>query len=192
MKIKTKKALIIFICLFGILMPYFIIFLKSDYITSRIPDWNTTIYSFNLMGEMIKLSLLFITLILYRKLSYFQKEMKIKFFILHVILTVPSILISRFPFSHFVEIENLNMFVILINLLFVMGQILFILYYYKIWKSNNFKIKASVNRVLLWLGFSGISILFTNLLAEIGAFEISNYIKNQPNKRAVLRDLNRE
>lgn len=148
MKIKTKNALIIFTFLFVILIPYSIIFLESDFLASVIPGWHTTINSFNIIANVIKLILLFIVLILYWKLSNFQKELKIQFFILHLILTIPSIFISKIPLSYFInidsrnaektltEIENLNRTVILINILFLLGQILFGIYYYKIWKSK--------------------------------------------------------
>jgi hypothetical protein len=149
MKIKTKKALIIFTFLFVILIPYSTIFLEFDFVASIIPGWHTTIHSFNFIANIIKLALLFIILILYWKLSNFQKEIKIQYFILHLILTVPSIFITKFPLLNFInidsrniekalsQIENLNRSVILINALFVIGQILFGIYYYKMWKSKN-------------------------------------------------------
>lgn len=148
MKIKTKKSLIIFTFLFVILIPYSFVFLESDFVTSIIPGWHTTINSFNLIANIIKLIVLFIVLILYWNLSNFQKEMKIKVFILHLILTIPSIFISKIPLSNFVnfdsrniektltEIQSLNRIVILINILFLIGQILFGIYYYKMWKSK--------------------------------------------------------
>jgi hypothetical protein len=148
MNIKTKTSLLIFTILFVILIPYSLLFFLSDFVSSIIPGWHTTINSFNLIANIIKLIVLFIVLILYWKLSNFQKEMKIKVFILHLILTIPSIFISKIPLSNFVnfdsrnvektltEIENLNRIVILINILFIIGQILFGIYYYKMWKSK--------------------------------------------------------
>ena len=125
-----------------------VIFLEYDFVASIIPGWHRTINSFDLIANIIKLTLLFIVLILYWKLSKFQKEMKLKFFILHLILTIPSISISKFPLSNLVninnqnvdkmisEIEDLNKIVILINVLFAIGQILFGIYYFKMWKSK--------------------------------------------------------
>ena len=148
MKIKTKKSLIIFIFLFVILIPYSVVFLESDFVTSIIPGWHTTINSFNLIANIIKLIVLFIVLILYWKLSNFEKEIKIQFFILHLLLTIPSVFISKISLSNFVnfdsrnvektltEIENLNRIVILINILFIIGQILFGIYYLKMWKNK--------------------------------------------------------
>nr|WP_315195071.1 hypothetical protein [uncultured Flavobacterium sp.] len=146
---KTKKSLIIFTFLFVILIPYSVIFFEFDFAASIIPGWHTTINSFNLIANLIKLIALFIVLILYWKLSNFKEEMKIKVFILHLILTIPSIFISKIPLSNFInfnsrnveetltKIENLNRIVILINILFLIGQILFGIYYYKMWKSKH-------------------------------------------------------
>lgn len=146
--LKTKTSLLIFIILFVILIPYSILFSNSDFVTSIIPGWHTTINSFNLIANILKLIVLLIVLILYWKLTKVEKEMKMPVFIFHLLLTIPSIFISKFPLSNFInydskkldkfitEIENINRLVILINLLFVIGQILFGIYYYKTLKRN--------------------------------------------------------
>jgi hypothetical protein len=129
-----------------ILIPYSILFYQSDFVLSIIPGWNTTINSFNLIATIFKLTILLVVLILYWKLTKLEEEMKVKIFISHLFLTIPSIFISKFSLSNFInydsnnvekfitEIENINRLVIIINLLFVIGQILFGIYYYKILK----------------------------------------------------------
>ena len=158
MKIKTKKASLIFTFLFVILIPYSAIFQEFDLVNSIIPGWHTTLNSFNLITNMIKLIFLLIILILYWKLSNFQKEMKIKFFILHLILTIPAIFISKFPLTNFLsinyrnfdqmlnEVEKLNKIVILINMLFVIGQILFAKILLQKLENQNYRILISVNK----------------------------------------------
>jgi DNA integrity scanning protein DisA with diadenylate cyclase activity len=151
MNIKTKTSLLIFTILFVILIPYSLLFLKSDFASSIIPGWHTTINSFNLIANILKLVLLFIVVIFYWKLSKIIKAMPFKYFILHLFLTIPSIIISKIPLIFFVnfdnqnlektinEIDNVNRIVIIINTLFIIGQILFGMYYYKTWKKRNIK-----------------------------------------------------
>lgn len=149
MTIKTRISLIIFTILFVILIPYSILFFQSDFASSIIPSWHTTINSFNLIANILKLVILFIVVIFYWKLTKIIKAMLLKYFILHLFLTIPSIIISKIPLIFFVnfdnknlektvnEIDNVNRIVLIINTLFIIGQILFAIFYYKTWKKRN-------------------------------------------------------
>lgn len=146
--IKTKYSLVIFTILFIILIPYTAIFSQLDFISSIIPGWHTTINSFHLIANILKLFILFIILVMYWKLSKREIKMSKKLFSLHLILTVPSIFISKIPLLFFVnydsnnlektivQIETMNKIVIVLNSLFIVGQILFGIYYWKTSKEN--------------------------------------------------------
>jgi hypothetical protein len=88
---------------------------------------------------------------MYWKLSKVVKEIGLKFFVLHLMFTIPSILNSKIPFHSFIEfdnnniqktiseIETVNLIVIVSNILFIIGQVIFGFYYFK-------RINTSVNR----------------------------------------------
>ncbi|MBF6640225.1 hypothetical protein IVB69_01905 [Flavobacterium sp. J49] len=141
--IKTKISLIVFTILLVILFPFSILFWKSDYATSVIPGWHTTIISPYLTATLFKSVLLLIVVVLYWKLNKVVKEIDLKIFILHLTLTIPSILNSKLPLHSFIEfdrndmtktaneIEIVNSIVIVLNVLFVIGQVIFGIYYVK-------------------------------------------------------------
>ena len=141
--IKTKIPLTVFSFLTIILFPFSILFLNSDFVSSVIPGWNTTIVSPYLTATIFKSILMLIVITFYWKLNKVVKEIDIKFFILHLVLTVPSIINSKIPLHSFIEFENVNFektikeyefvdsIVITLNILFVIGQIIFGIYYSK-------------------------------------------------------------
>ncbi len=145
MAIKTKIPLIIFLILFVISIPYTHFLYQFDCVSSIIPGWHTTINSFGYIESILKLVFLFIAIILYWKLNKITKKMPINYFLLHCILTLPSIIISKVPLVLFVnfdkqnlektisEINISNRITIIINTLFLIGQIIFGTYFYKIW-----------------------------------------------------------
>lgn len=149
MNIKTKTSSLIFTILFVILIPYSLLLFQSDYVSSIIPGWHTTINSFNLIANILKLVLLLIVIIFYWKLTKIIKVMPFKYLILHLFLTIPSIIISKISLLFFVnfdnqnlektinEIDNVNRIVIIINTSFIIGQILFGIFNYKTWKKRN-------------------------------------------------------
>ncbi|OYQ35672.1 hypothetical protein CHU92_10690 [Flavobacterium cyanobacteriorum] len=84
-----------------------------------------------------------IVITFYWKLNKVVKEIDLKFFILHLILTIPSIINSKIPLHSLIEFDNDNFekaikeyefvdsIVITLNILFVIGQIIFGVYYTK-------------------------------------------------------------
>lgn len=141
--IKTKIPLTVFSFLTIILFPFSILFWNSDFASSVIPGWHTTIVSPYLTATMFKSILMLIVITFYWKLNKVVKEIDLKFFILHLVLTIPSIINSKIPLHSFVEFENDNFektikeyefvdsIVITLNILFVIGQIIFGIYYTK-------------------------------------------------------------
>ena len=148
--IKTKIPLIVFTILLIILFPFSVFFMKSDLISSIVPGWNTTINSFWLFATILKFAILSIVVLMYWKLNKIVKEIKVKFFILHLALTVPSILNSKIPLQSFIEfnsnemektisdLKTVNLIVMALNVLFLLGQIAFGVYYVRKW--NNRKV----------------------------------------------------
>ena len=141
--IKTKIPLTVFSFLTIILFPFSILFLNSDFVSSVIPGWNNTIVSPYLTATIFKSILMLIVITFYWKLNKVVKEIDIKFFILHLVLTIPSIINSKIPLHSFIEFKNDNFentikeyefvdsIVITLNILFVIGQIIFGIYYTK-------------------------------------------------------------
>lgn len=149
--IKTKIPFIVFTILLIVLFPFSVLFIKSDLVSSIIPGWHTTINSFWLLATVIKIVILSIVVLMYWKLNKIVKEIEVKFFILHLALTIPSILNSKIPLQSFIEfnrnnmektiseLETVNLIVIALNVLFVVGQIAFGIYCVKKW--NNQKVR---------------------------------------------------
>jgi hypothetical protein len=146
--IKTKKASIIFLILSLIVFPYYIIFLQSDFLSSMVPGWHTTIVPWKIIPNSIKFIALLITTILYWNLSRINTEIALKTVLLHLSLTIPAVFIGRINLyelfisklinpEKFINSIQLIIFTnICLNTLFFTGQIIFWRYYFKSKKSS--------------------------------------------------------
>lgn len=148
--IKTKTAYIIFTILAIAIFPYYILVLSinSDFLYSIIPGWNTTIIPARLISNLIKLVILLVVGFYYWKLSKTNTEINLKYFTIHLVLTIPAIVITKLNLYHFIPLNlsqsdiflsqirtvvYINMFV---NLLFLTGQVLFWIFYIKLQKTK--------------------------------------------------------
>lgn len=140
--IKNKIVLVILIVLLIFIFPYWILFLcfHSNLLSSVAPGWNSTIYP---IGEVFKFIALLLTTIFYWKLSKVKKNIPLKKYIIYFLLTIPGVLIISLDFS---ELFNLNIndpenfmtqikilvyIKIVIDVMFYIGQVLFLVYYKK-------------------------------------------------------------
>lgn len=147
--IKTKTAFIIFALLSIFIFPYylFLLYINSDFLSSIIPGWNTTIVPIRLISNLIKFLLLIMISFYYWKLSKVIKEINLKKFILHFALTLPLVLIAKLNVYQFVEMKLYNpesflsqiqmvIYInVFVNILFFLGQILFVIHYKRSKKS---------------------------------------------------------
>ncbi|CAM3514354.1 DUF2569 domain-containing protein [Flavobacterium chungbukense] len=141
--IKTKYVFLVFFVLALIVFPYYIIYLSSDFVSSIVPGWNTTIVSGQIISNLIKFVALLITTICYWKLSKINNQIILKSFLIHFTLTIPAVFISRmslyelitsisFNPENFVNRISLIIFInICLNILFCIGQIIFWRFYIK-------------------------------------------------------------
>lgn len=140
--INKKTSIYTFIFLWVLCFPFSLLFCMNDFVSSVIPGWHTTIYPFYYLGSFIKLLLLSLVIFGYLKLSKTQDKLSSKFFYSHFFLTLPSILFSKIPISFLIEFDTntvkmTNQIVtigyirIILFLLFLIGQIMFFIYYYK-------------------------------------------------------------
>lgn len=149
--IRTKITFIIFVIFTIIIFPYYtILCLNSDFLSSLVPGWHTTIIPARLISNLIKFFILLIVSIYYFKLSKISKEIKYKKFVIHLLLTIPAIFIAKLnlyefvtiyfydPESFLTPIQMVILINIFINLLFFIGQILFGIYYFRCQKNNNY------------------------------------------------------
>lgn len=138
--IKTKTTFFIYIFLLVLLFPYSILYLNSDFLSSVVPGWHTTIYP---AATLIKFIILLIVAFYYWKLSKVINEIDFKKFTFYFLLTFPGVLITKldlYTLFHFSpnNTENLMTTIrtvifirIFTNILFFTGQILFAVYYKK-------------------------------------------------------------
>lgn len=137
---KTKTTFFICIFLLILLFPYSILYLNSDFLSSFVPGWHTTIYP---VATLIKFIILLIVAFYYWKLSKVTNEIDFKKFALYFLLTFPGVLVTKldlfdlFNFSsndheNFMRQIKIIVFIkIFTNVLFFTGQILFAIYYKK-------------------------------------------------------------
>lgn len=143
---KSKIAFIFFAVLSIIVFPYNIIYVNSDFFSSLVPSWNTTINSVNIISALIKFVVLSIVTFCYWKLSKMTDELNLKKFIIHLLLSILGVLISNinlYPLIYF-GFHNPENFVskiqivvginICINTIFFLAQILFGVFYIKLQK----------------------------------------------------------
>lgn len=144
MMIKVKIILIVFFGFLILLFPYYIIYLQSDFLSSIVPGWHTDIVSGQLIINLIKFLFLVITFFLYWKLSKIQKEIEFKHFVIHFLLTLPAVLVSKINLYNLLNFHSINpesfikqIQIIIwinsgVNLLFFSGFIWFIFLYKKL------------------------------------------------------------
>lgn len=137
---KTKTTFFICIFLLVLLFPYSILHLNSDFLSSVVPGWHTTIYP---VATLIKFIILLIVAFYYWKLSKIINEIDFKKFSFYFLLTFPGVLVTKldlFNFFNFSSNDHENfmrqikiiVFIkIFTNVLFFTGQILFAIYYKK-------------------------------------------------------------
>ncbi|TEB44949.1 hypothetical protein D0809_07135 [Flavobacterium circumlabens] len=137
---KTKTTFLICIFLLVLLFPYSILYLTSNFLSSVIPGWHTTIYP---LATLLKFIILLIVAFYYWKLSKIITEVNFKKFIIYFLLTLPAIIITKldlYTILHFrsndpegvmTTIRAVIFIRIFTNILFFTGQILFAVYYKK-------------------------------------------------------------
>jgi hypothetical protein len=135
-------ALVVFIILFAILFPISILSGPLDFATSVIPGWHTTIYPPFFVWGIIKIMILFFVVFGYWKLYRVGYRINKFWFVIHLLLTIPSIIDTLFPISEFIIVYDTEKLfesmkralqvIIALNLMFLVGQILFAFYYLKV------------------------------------------------------------
>src|SRR5688572_3684243 len=132
---KKHIPFLTFLVFFFLTIPLSFINFSTDYATSVVPGWHTTILPpYFLMNIFISIIILLVTFA-YWKLSRKQIFLDWIVFLVHVILTLPVILYIIYPvffdklfFSLFQQNESLNISVILMliltpYILFLIGQV---------------------------------------------------------------------
>ncbi|MDR7370527.1 hypothetical protein [Flavobacterium aquidurense] len=147
--IKTKTAFLIFAFLCIIVFPYYIAILciNSDFFNSIIPGWHTNIVGGKVILNLIKFAILSIVTFYYWKLFKIKSEINFKKFFIHLLLTLPSVLIAKLNLADFIDLNfnDLTIFAsqikmlayirVFSNILFLLGQILFWRFYVKFQKN---------------------------------------------------------
>lgn len=153
--IKTKSAFLTFAILCVIIFPYYIIHLQSDFLSSIVPGWNTSIIPQRIISNLIKFFILIISVYLYFKLSKISEQINFKKFIFHFLLTLPAVVISKLNVYKMLDFNSFNpegflsqiqivvLLNIVCNILFFISQILFWRFYFKFKKSIKFKGKSA-------------------------------------------------
>lgn len=148
---KTRIAFFTFFILSIILFPYYIIYLESDFLSSIIPGWNTNIVGLKVVSNLIKFLILGIVTFYYWKLSRINVEINYKIFLIHLLLTFPAILVTKLNLYEFINMNfnDLKSFTsqikivvytrIFTNILFLLGQILFWIFYFRVKKKMGFQ-----------------------------------------------------
>lgn len=140
--IKTKTAVIVFLLLTIIIFPFYILVLSinSDFFNSIIPA--------RLISNLIKFSILVVVSFYYWKLSKTSNEINFKKFIIHLVLTIPAVVVAKVNLYEFVtlnlydpdiflsQIQIVVYINIFLNILFLVGQVLFWIFYFRFQKKN--------------------------------------------------------
>jgi hypothetical protein len=116
--------------------------LPSDLAFSVVPGWHETIFPTHFILQLVVFVLLLCTTFGYWQLSKGHRQMNWTKFILHIILTIPIVVCIKFPsllvdwrlidqggLSSLERNDSAVLFFMLV--LFLLGQILFLVYYIK-------------------------------------------------------------
>lgn len=148
--IKTKTAFIIFGILSIVVFPYYIALLtiNSVFFNSIIPGWHTNIAGAKIISNLIKFLIISVVAFYYWSLSKITTEVNFKKFSIHLLLTIPTVLISKLNLYDFFninfhdperlifQIKMVSTIHIFINILFIFGQVLFGIFYFRFQKIN--------------------------------------------------------
>lgn len=148
--IKTKTAFTIFLFLSIIIFPYSIVIsgIDSGFLNAILSGWNTPIILPKLISNLFKFFILVVVSFYYLKLSKTSDEIDSKKLFIHLILSIPVVLIAKINVYQFVtiyfydsesvlsQIQIVVFINILANILFFTGQILFGIYYLKVQKNT--------------------------------------------------------
>ena len=132
---KPHIPFLVFYTLFILSIPF-----SSDIATSVVPGWHTTIYPPYFIGQLIIVVVLLFVTIGYWQLAKRAHKFNLAIFVIHLILTIPTIIDIKFPFAYlglqFTNQEEIvNAFTFSTKLvsiawsLFFVGQLLFLIYY---------------------------------------------------------------
>ena len=102
--------------------------MSSDYATSVVPGWHTTIFPPFAVGQFIVVLSLLGVIFGYYKLSRRTDTINWKLFIIHFLLTVPLILLLMFNTYIYTDINPMITIPVSI-FMFIIGQIVFLLHY---------------------------------------------------------------
>ncbi|RED26666.1 hypothetical protein BD847_0588 [Flavobacterium cutihirudinis] len=96
--ISTKLSFLTFAILCLIIFPYnIILFLfNSDLLYSIVPGWHSTFIPGQIISNGIKFLILLIVTICYWKLSKTTTKIDSKSFLIHLLLTLPAIVVGKF------------------------------------------------------------------------------------------------
>ena len=146
--IQTKFAILFFSILAFILFPFSFILSESDFYTSIIPGWHTTFSNGYLIATFIKFLLLMFAITGYWLLSKNNLLIKRKLVVLHALLSVPSVINAKFSLLLLVDFQSGNMekindsietivpVIVLMNIMFITGQVYFGYHFFKIRKTS--------------------------------------------------------
>jgi hypothetical protein len=119
----THLPFIIYLLLTILFLP-----LSSDYATSVVPGWHTTIFPPFAVGQFIVILSLVGVIFGYYKLSRRTDTINWKLFIIHFILTIPLLILLKF--DTYISIDINPMITIPVSIfMFIIGQIIFLLHY---------------------------------------------------------------
>ena len=147
--IQTKFASLIFSILAIALFPFSFILSENNFFPSVIPGWDTSFSKGYLISTFIKFILLLFAITGYWILTKNNSLINRKLVTLHTLLTVPSVINAKFSLLNFVDFQSGNVeqinngitvfvvVIVLMNVLFLTGQIYFGYHFFKIRKAAN-------------------------------------------------------
>ena len=119
----TKLPLIIYLLLTISFLP-----LSSDYATSVVPGWHTTIFPPYAFGQFILIVSLAGVSFGYWKISKRTDTINWKLFFIHFIMTIPLLILLKFDTYSFAYINPMITVPVSI-IMFIIGQIVFLIHY---------------------------------------------------------------
>jgi len=142
--IRTKIAFLTFSILLVSLFPFSFNLTESGFATPIIPGRHVTVISSYLISAFIKFIILIFIVLGYWKILKMKNVISSKLFYIHLFLTIPSIVSSKISLLSLIdynandleklvnEIESVSILIIVMNVMFLLGQIIFGIYYFRI------------------------------------------------------------
>lgn len=148
MMINTKTTFLVFALLLLLTTPFSYLLVWFDGLAAIVPGWHTTVWSTSFFFTFFNWSGLLLSVVLYWRIRQRVKTIRLLYFVGHLMMTLPLLIVTKWPLHTLIDydsgdvatrlhrLESLNTLHLFLYAFFVLGQLLFVRYYFSLMAKN--------------------------------------------------------